>query len=52
MNGSARIVRCRENEGVRHVFGVPGEGISDRIDSDYRENPKPTERFGHLLSPV
>ncbi len=25
MNGAQLLVRCLENEGVRHVFGVPGE---------------------------
>jgi acetolactate synthase I/II/III large subunit len=27
MKASDLIVRCLENEGVRHVFGVPGEEI-------------------------
>ncbi|HEY7041973.1 MAG TPA: thiamine pyrophosphate-binding protein, partial [Methylomirabilota bacterium] len=33
MKGSDLIVRCLENEGVRYVFGVPGEEILDIIDS-------------------
>jgi len=33
MRTSDVIVRCLENEGVRHVFGVPGEEILDILDS-------------------
>src|SRR5258705_13881971 len=33
MKASDVIVRCLENEGVRYVFGVPGEEILDIIDS-------------------
>src|SRR5215510_3471734 len=33
MKGADLIVRCLENEGVRYVFGVPGEEILDIIDS-------------------
>jgi acetolactate synthase I/II/III large subunit len=33
MKASALIVRCLENEGVRYVFGVPGEEILDIVDS-------------------
>lgn len=33
MKGSDLLVRCLENEGVRYVFGVPGEEILDIIDS-------------------
>jgi acetolactate synthase I/II/III large subunit len=33
MKASDLIVRCLENEGVRYVFGVPGEEILDILDS-------------------
>ena len=33
MRASDLIVRCLENEGVRYVFGVPGEEILDVMDS-------------------
>ena len=33
MKASELIVRCLENEGVRYVFGVPGEEILDIVDS-------------------
>ncbi len=33
MKASDLIVRCLENEGVRYVFGVPGEEILDIVDS-------------------
>ena len=33
MKTSDLIARCLENEGVRYVFGVPGEEILDIVDS-------------------
>jgi acetolactate synthase-1/2/3 large subunit len=33
MKASELISRCLENEGVRYVFGVPGEEILDIVDS-------------------
>src|SRR3989475_9541026 len=33
MRSSDLIARCLENEGVRYVFGVPGEEILDIVDS-------------------
>ena len=33
MKASDLIARCLENEGVRYVFGVPGEEILDIVDS-------------------
>ena len=33
MNVSGLLVRCLENEGVRHTFGVPGEENLDFLDS-------------------
>ncbi|MDO8479050.1 MAG: acetolactate synthase large subunit [Candidatus Rokubacteria bacterium] len=33
MKASDLIVRCLENEGVRYVFGLPGEEIMDILDS-------------------
>ena len=33
MKASELIARCLENEGVRYVFGVPGEEILDILDS-------------------
>ena len=33
MKASELIVRCLENEGVRYVFGLPGEEILDILDS-------------------
>jgi acetolactate synthase-1/2/3 large subunit len=33
MKASELIARCLENEGVRYVFGVPGEEILDIVDS-------------------
>jgi acetolactate synthase-1/2/3 large subunit len=33
VKASDLIVRCLENEGVRYVFGVPGEEILDILES-------------------
>jgi len=33
MKASELIVRCLENEGVRHIFGVPGEENMDLLDA-------------------
>src|SRR5262249_16535957 len=33
MKASDRTLRCLENEGVRDVFGLPGEEILDILDS-------------------
>lgn len=33
MKASELIARCLENEGVRYVFGIPGEEILDIVDS-------------------
>ena len=33
MNGAALFVRCLEEEGVRHVFGVPGEETLDLMEA-------------------
>src|SRR6266542_2583762 len=33
MKASDLIVQCLENEGVRYVFGLPGEEILDILDS-------------------
>ena len=33
MKASDLIARCLENEGVKYVFGVPGEEILDIVDS-------------------
>lgn len=33
MKASDLVVRCLENEGVRYVFGLPGEEILDLLDS-------------------
>ena len=33
MNAAELLVRCLENEGVRYVFGVPGEEILDLLDA-------------------
>src|SRR5262245_54477716 len=33
MKASALIAKCLENEGVRYVFGLPGEEILDVLDS-------------------
>src|SRR5260370_8845058 len=33
MKASDLIVQCIENEGVRYVFGLPGEEILDILDS-------------------
>ncbi len=33
MKASDLIVRCLENEGVRHIFGVPGEEDMDLLDA-------------------
>src|SRR5262249_298597 len=33
MKASALIAQCLENEGVRYVFGLPGEEILDILDS-------------------
>ena len=33
MKASELIARCLENEGVKYVFGVPGEEILDIVDS-------------------
>ena len=33
MNASELLVRCLENEGVRHIFGVPGEENLDFMEA-------------------
>ena len=33
MNAAALLVRCLENEGVRVVFGLPGEETLDLTDA-------------------
>ena len=33
MRASDLLIRCLENEGVRHVFGVPGEENLDVMDA-------------------
>lgn len=33
MKGSSLMVKCLESEGVRHVFGIPGEENLDLMDS-------------------
>src|SRR5262249_27726925 len=33
MKASALIAKCLENEGVRYVFGLPGEEVLDILDS-------------------
>ncbi len=33
MKASDLLIRCLENEGVRYIFGVPGEEILDILDS-------------------
>lgn len=33
MKASDLLVRCLENEGVRYVFGLPGEETLDILDS-------------------
>ncbi len=33
MKATELLVRCLENEGVRYIFGVPGEEIMDLLDS-------------------
>ena len=33
MKGSDALVKCLENERVRHVFGIPGEENLDLMDS-------------------
>ena len=33
MKVSDLVVKCLENEGVRYVFGVPGEEIEDLLFS-------------------
>ena len=33
MKAAELLVRCLENEGVRYIFGVPGEEIMDLLDS-------------------
>ena len=33
MNASELFVQCLENEGVRHVFGLPGEENLDLMDA-------------------
>jgi acetolactate synthase-1/2/3 large subunit len=33
MKGAELLVRCLENEGVKHVFGIPGEENIDLMDA-------------------
>jgi acetolactate synthase-1/2/3 large subunit len=33
MKAAELIVKCLENEGVRHIFGLPGEEIMDLLDT-------------------
>ncbi len=40
MKGSDLFVKCLENEGVTHIFGVPGEDILDILDSLSRSKIK------------
>ena len=40
MKGSDLFVRCLENEGVKYIFGVPGEEILDILDSISRSKIK------------
>ena len=40
MKGSDLFVKCLENEGVTHIFGVPGEEILDILDSLSRSKIK------------
>ena len=35
MKASDLLIRCLENEGVRYVFGVPGEENLDVMDAPY-----------------
>ncbi len=32
MKAAELMVRCLENEGVRYIFGVPGEEVMDILD--------------------
>jgi acetolactate synthase-1/2/3 large subunit len=32
-NAAGLLVRCLENEGVKYIFGVPGEEILDLLDA-------------------
>jgi acetolactate synthase-1/2/3 large subunit len=43
VKASDLLVRCFEAEGVRYVFGVPGEE-----NADHRENLLLTERLGMI----
>ncbi|MEP6776140.1 MAG: thiamine pyrophosphate-binding protein, partial [Chloroflexota bacterium] len=40
MNAAELLVRCLENEGVKYVFGVPGEEILNLLDALSRSNIK------------
>lgn len=40
MKGSDLFIKCLENEGVTHIFGVPGEEILDILDSLSRSKIK------------
>jgi acetolactate synthase I/II/III large subunit len=33
MNGAELLVKCLENEGVKHIFGIPGEENLDLMDA-------------------
>ena len=35
-NAAELLVRCLENEGVKYIFGVPGEEILDLLVKGYR----------------
>jgi acetolactate synthase-1/2/3 large subunit len=36
MKAAKLIVKCLENEGVKHIFGLPGEEIMDVLDASRR----------------
>jgi thiamine pyrophosphate-dependent acetolactate synthase large subunit-like protein len=40
MNGAELLVAALENEGVRRIFGVPGERYLVAVPVDYSENTR------------
>ena len=46
------IVRCLENEGVTHIFGIPGEENIHLVEALSRRSPGPTVLPHHWAQPA
>jgi acetolactate synthase-1/2/3 large subunit len=50
MKAAQFIARCLEDEGVKYIFGVPGEEYMDLLDAS--ENLLPTQRLDAITVPI